>query len=53
MDTGTDCDIQQAFRMARQQAIAEGTRSTRKVVIALQLLGSEFAARRKREEVTN
>jgi len=52
MGTTTDYDIQQAFRMTRQQAIAEGTRSAQKVVIALQLLGSEFAAWRKWGEAT-
>jgi acyl-CoA dehydrogenase len=52
MGTTTDYDIQQAFRMARQQAIAEGTRNAQKIVIALQLLGSEFAAWRKWEEAT-
>jgi alkylation response protein AidB-like acyl-CoA dehydrogenase len=53
MGATTDYDIQQALRMARQQAIAEGTRNAQKVVIALQLVGSEFAAWRKWEEVTN
>jgi acyl-CoA dehydrogenase len=47
MGTTTDYEVQQAFRMARQQAIAEGTRNTQKIVIALQLLGSEFTAWRK------
>jgi alkylation response protein AidB-like acyl-CoA dehydrogenase len=50
--TTTDYDIQHAFRMATQQAIAKGTRSAQKVVIALQLLGWEFAGWRKWEEVT-
>ena len=49
MGTTTDYDVQQAFRMARQQAIAEGTRSAQKIVIALQLLGSEFTSWRKWE----
>jgi acyl-CoA dehydrogenase len=47
--TTTDYDVQQAFRMARQQAIAEGTRNTQKIVISLQLLGSEFTPWRKWE----
>ena len=47
--TTTDYDLQQAFRMARQQAIAEGTRSAQKIVIALQLLGSQYTSWRKWE----
>ena len=42
--TTTDYELQQAFRAARQQAIAEGTRSAQKIVVALQLLGSEFTS---------
>jgi acyl-CoA dehydrogenase len=47
--TTTDYDLQQAFRMARQQTIAEGTRSAQKIVVALQLLSSEFTSWRKWE----
>jgi len=48
--TTADYDLQQALRMARQQAIAEGTRNAQKIVISLQLLGSEYTAWRKWEE---
>lgn len=50
MGTTTDYDVQQAFRTTRQMVVAEGTRNAQKIVIALQLLGSEFAAWRKWEE---
>jgi len=50
MGTTTDYDVQQAFRTTRQAVVAEGTRNAQKIVIALQLLGSEFAAWRKWEE---
>jgi acyl-CoA dehydrogenase len=50
MGTTTDYDVQQAFRTTRQAIVAEGTRNAQKIVIALQLLGSDFAAWRKWEE---
>lgn len=50
MGTTTDYDVQQAFRTTRQAVVAEGTRNAQKIVIALQLLGSDFAAWRKWEE---
>jgi acyl-CoA dehydrogenase len=50
MGTTTDYDVQQAYRTTRQLVVAEGTRNAQKIVIALQLLGSEFAAWRKWEE---
>jgi acyl-CoA dehydrogenase len=52
MGTTTDYDVQQAFKTARQAVIAEGTRNAQKIVIALQLLGSEFTAWRKWEEAS-
>jgi alkylation response protein AidB-like acyl-CoA dehydrogenase len=42
MGTTTDYDVQQAFRTTRQTVVAEGTRNAQKIVIARQLLGSEF-----------
>lgn len=50
MGTTTDYDVQQAFRTTRQAIVAEGTRNAQKIVIALQLLGSEFAAWRRWDE---
>jgi acyl-CoA dehydrogenase len=50
MGTTTDYDVQQAFRTTRQAIVAEGTRNAQKIVIALQLLGSDFAAWRKWDE---
>jgi acyl-CoA dehydrogenase len=50
MGTTTDYDVQQAFRTTRQAVVAEGTRNAQKIVIALQLLGSDFAAWRKWDE---
>ncbi len=50
--TTTDYEIQQAFRTTRQAVIAEGTRNAQKIVIALQLLGSDFAAWRKWDEAS-
>jgi acyl-CoA dehydrogenase len=50
MGTTTDYDVQQAFRATRQAVVAEGTRNAQKIVIALQLLGSDFSAWRKWEE---
>jgi len=50
MGTTVDYDVQQAYRATRQAVVAEGTRNAQKIVIALQLLGSEFAAWRKWEE---
>jgi len=50
MGTTTDYDVQQAFRTTRQAIVAEGTRNAQKTVIALQLLGSDFAAWRKWDE---
>jgi acyl-CoA dehydrogenase len=44
MGTTTDYDVQQTLRMARQQAIAEGTMNVQRIVIALHLLGSEFTS---------
>jgi acyl-CoA dehydrogenase len=43
LGTTTEYDVQQVFRIVRQAVIAEGTRSAQKIVIALQLLGREFA----------
>ena len=42
--TTTEYDIQHVFRTVRQAVIAEGTKNTQKIVIALQLLGREFTA---------
>jgi acyl-CoA dehydrogenase len=50
MGTTTDYDVQQAFRTTRQAIVAEGTRNAQKIVIALQLLGSDFGAWRKWDE---
>jgi acyl-CoA dehydrogenase len=50
MGTTTDYDVQQAYRSTRQAVVAEGTRNAQKIVIALQLLGSDFAAWRKWDE---
>jgi acyl-CoA dehydrogenase len=50
MGTTTDYDVQQCYRIMRQAVIAEGTRSAQKIVIALQLLGSEFTAWKKWDE---
>jgi len=50
MGTTTDYDVQQAFRTTRQAVVAEGTRNAQKIVIALQLLGSDFAAWRRWDE---
>ena len=52
MGTTTDYEVQQAFRTARQAVIAEGTRSAQKIVIALQLLGSEFTAWKRWDEAS-
>ena len=52
MGTTTDYDVQQAYRTTRQAVVAEGTRNAQKTVIALQLLGSDFAAWRKWEDST-
>jgi acyl-CoA dehydrogenase len=52
MGTTTDYDVQQAFRVIRQIIVAEGTRHSQKIVIALQLLGSQFTAWRKWEEAS-
>jgi len=50
MGTTTDYDVQQAFRATRQAVVAEGTRNAQKIVIALQLLGSDFSAWRRWDE---
>jgi acyl-CoA dehydrogenase len=50
MGTTTDYDVQQAFRATRQAVVAEGTRNAQKIVIALQLLGSDFSAWKKWDE---
>jgi acyl-CoA dehydrogenase len=50
MGTTTDYDVQQAFRATRQAVVAEGTRNAQKIVIALQLLGSDFTAWKKWDE---
>jgi acyl-CoA dehydrogenase len=50
MGTTTDYDVQQAFRTTRQAVVAEGTRNAQKIVIALQLLGSDFAAWKRWDE---
>jgi alkylation response protein AidB-like acyl-CoA dehydrogenase len=50
MGTTTDYDVQQAFRTTRQAVVAEGTRNAQKSVIALQLLGSDFAAWKRWDE---
>ncbi len=43
LGTTTDYEIQQAFRSTRQAVIAEGTRNAQRIVIALDLLGREYA----------
>ena len=43
LGTTTDYEIQQAFRSTRQAVIAEGTRNAQRIVIALDLLGKEYA----------
>jgi acyl-CoA dehydrogenase len=50
MGTTTDYDVQQAFRATRQAVVAEGTRNAQKIVIAMQLLGSDFSAWKKWDE---
>jgi acyl-CoA dehydrogenase len=49
LGTTTAYDIQHVFRIVRQAVIAEGTKNAQKLVIALQLLGREFAAWEKWE----
>jgi acyl-CoA dehydrogenase len=43
LGTTTEYDIQHVFRTVRQAVMAEGTKNAQKIVIALQLLGREFA----------
>ena len=43
LGTTTEYDIQHVFRTVRQAVIAEGTKNAQKIVIALQLLGRDFA----------
>jgi acyl-CoA dehydrogenase len=52
MGTTIDYDVQQCFRTTRQAIVAEGTRNAQKIVIALQLLGSEFTAWKKWDEAS-
>ena len=47
--TTAEYPIQRTFNLVRQLGIAEGTRHAQKIVVALGLLGSEFAAWRKWE----
>jgi acyl-CoA dehydrogenase len=44
LGTTTEYDIQQVYRTVRQAVIAEGTKNAQKVVIAMQLLGRDFAS---------
>jgi alkylation response protein AidB-like acyl-CoA dehydrogenase len=44
LGTTTEYDIQQVYRTVRQAVIAEGTKNAQKIVIALQLLGRDFAS---------
>ena len=44
LGTTTEYDIQQVYRTVRQAVIAEGTKNAQKIVIAMQLLGKDFAS---------